>query len=472
VSDYDAVVVGAGPNGLSAAIELARARKTVLVLEAADSAGGGLRSAELTLPGFIHDPCAEVVPLTLGSPFLSSLPLADFGVQLLHPRVPLAHALDDGTAAVLERSVERTATGLGADAAAYQRLMGPIVAAWRQLVEDLLGPFRLPRHPISLVRFGLAATLPATVLGQLAFRKAKAQALLAGMSAHSMLPLERPASAAFGLVLGMLGHAVGWPVVRGGSQRLADALVGYLASLGGETCTNCRVTGLEQLPAHRAALLDLAPRQVLRVAGTSLPTKYRRELARFKYGPGVFKVDWALEGPIPWQAQACVGAGTVHVGGTCQEVAASEAAVWRGTHPRSPFVILAQPTVVDPSRAPAGRHIAWGYCHVPNGSTVDMTRAIEDQIERFAPGFTSRILARSTRNASQMEAYDPNYAGGDINGGIQDLSQMWTRPTRRVDPYSTPNPSIFLCSSSTPPGGGVHGMCGFHAARSALRRLR
>jgi phytoene dehydrogenase-like protein len=295
---------------------------------------------------------------------------------------------------------------------------------------------------------------------------------LAGVSAHSSLPLERPASAAFGLVLAMLAHAVGWPIVRGGSQKLADALVGHLQALGGEVRTSCRISSLSELPAHRAALLDLTPRQVIEVAGTALPPGYRRQLARYKYGPGVFKMDWALDAPIPWTSDACRVAGTLHVGGTMDEIAASEAAVWRGEHPTRPFVILVQPTVVDPSRAPAGRHTAWGYCHVPNGSTEDMSKAIEAQIERFAPGFSSRIVARATRTAQQLEAYNPNCVGGDINGGVQDLSQMWTRPVPSLVPYATPHPGLLLCSSSTPPGGAVHGMCGVHAARVALRRLR
>jgi phytoene dehydrogenase-like protein len=467
--DFDAVVVGSGPNGLAAAVVVALANKSVLVLEAEDTPGGGLRSAELTLPGFVHDVCAEVLPLTLGSPFLSTLPLQRFGLHLLQPGIPLAHPLDDGQAVVLERSVSLTAHGLGLDGPAYGRLMRPLVTAWRPLLDLLLGPFRLPRHPMMLARFGLSALLPATVLARLNFRQPAAQALLAGMSAHSILPLERPASAAFGLVLGVLGHAVGWPIARGGSQRVADALVGYLSSLGGQTRTSSRITSLSELPPHHVALLDLAPRSVLGLAGQALPGPYRRQLGRYRHGPGVFKIDWALAAPIPWTAESCRAAGTIHVGGTLGEVAAAEAAVWHGEHPAHPFVVLAQPTLVDASRAPPDRHIAWAYCHVPNGSTVDMTAAIEAQVERFAPGFVSRILARSTRNAAQVESYNPNYVGGDINGGVQDLLQLWTRPVPRLDPYSTPNPRIFLCSSSTPPGGGVHGMCGFYAARSALQ---
>ncbi len=466
---FDAVVVGSGPNGLAAAIALARRQKSVLVLEASDTLGGGLRSAELTLPGFVHDTCAEVLPLTVGSPFLSTMPLADFGLQLLQPQIPLAHPLDGGRAAVLDRSIDRTAQGLGTDGAAYQRLIGPIVAAGRPLLEILLGPLRWPAQPLAMARFGLGAILPATVLARINFRQAPAQALLAGVAAHSILPLERPVSAAFGLVLAMLGHAVGWPVARGGSQRVAEALVGYLGSLGGQACASVHVSSTAELPQHAAALFDLTPRQILGVGDTALPAAYRRQLSRYRYGPGVFKIDWALDAPIPWQAEACRAAGTVHLGGTLAEVASGEAAVWRGEHPARPFVILAQPTIVDPTRAPPDRHIAWAYCHVPNGSTVDMTSAIEAQVERFAPGFTGRILARSTRDACQMEAHNPNNVGGDINGGVQDLPQLWTRPVPRRDPYGTPNPRLFICSSATPPGGGVHGMCGFYAARSALR---
>jgi phytoene dehydrogenase-like protein len=473
---YDAVVVGSGPNGLAGAIALARAGRSVLVLEGADALGGGLRSSELTLPGFVHDECASVLALLDGSPFLRALPLRDFGLELIQPRSPLAHPLDDGSAVVLERSVRATAspTNLGSDAPAYARLMGPLVANWQPVMAHLLGPLRVPRQPLGLLRFGIAGILPATVLARVAFREPRARALLGGVSAHSILPLERPASAAFGLVLAMLAHALGWPVARGGSRSAATALVDYLQSLGGEVRTSGWVASLDDqhVPPHDVALLDLTPRQVLRVAGHRLPAGYRRALGRYRYGPGICKVDWALDAPIPWTAAGCRGAGTVHVGGTLEEVAAAEAAVWRGQHPRRPFVILVQPTVADPSRAPSGKHTAWAYCHVPHGSTVDMTSEIEAQVERFAPGFTSRILGRVTRTAAQLQAYNPNYVGGDINGGVQDLFQLWTRPVARLTPYATPDPGLYLCSSSTPPGGGVHGMCGAFAARAAAHYLR
>ncbi|HEV7662035.1 MAG TPA: NAD(P)/FAD-dependent oxidoreductase, partial [Chloroflexota bacterium] len=366
-------------------------------------------------------------------------------------------------------SLEQTAAGLNGDGPAYLRLMGPNVAHWRKLLDHILGPLKLPRHPLTLARFGAIALLPATTLARLAFGRGPARALLGGMSAHSILPLERPASAAFGLVLGMLAHSTGFPVARGGSQNVANALVSYLHALGGNTQTGVTVTSLAELPPSHVVLADLTPRQLLALDKTDLHPSYRRQLKRFTYGPGVFKMDWALDGPVPWTAPACREASTIHLGGTLEEIADSERAVWHDQHHPRPFVIFAQPTVADPSRAPQGQHVAWAYCHVPHGSCVDMTVPIEAQIERFAPGFGKRVLARATKTATEMEAYNPNYVGGDINGGKQDLSQMWTRPALRRVPYSTPNPKLFMCSSSTPPGGGVHGMCGYHAARAALR---
>ena len=467
---YDAVVVGSGPNGLAAAITMARAGRSVLVVEGKDTIGGGMRTAELTLPGFHHDICSAVHPLGVGSPFFRSLPLADFGLRWVHPDAPLAHPLPNGNAIIVERSVEATADRLGRDAAAYRRLMQPLAANWQAVLADTLGPLHVPKHPLTFGRFALQAAWPATVLARTLFREPAAQAVLAGLAAHSILPLERIPSAAFGLMLGLLAHGVGWPVAQGGSQAIADALASYLRTLGGEIVTDWMVESVDELPQTKTILLDITPRQVNHIAGHRLPARYLGALRRYRYGPGVFKIDYALDGPIPWRAAECSRAATVHVGGTLEEIALSERTVWRGGHAEQPFVLLVQASLFDPSRAPAGRHTAWAYCHVPNGSTVDMTSSIEKQIERFAPGFRERILARHAIHAQAMEQYNPNYVGGDINGGVQDLFQQFTRPAIRVIPYSTPNPSIYLCSSSTPPGGGVHGMCGYLAAHAALRR--
>ena len=467
--DYDAIVVGSGPNGLAAAITLARAGRSVVVFEGAGTPGGGVRSAELTLPGFLHDVCSAIHPLGLGSPFFRELPLADHGLEWIQPPLPLAHPLDGGGAVLLERSLDATAHGLGLDAEPYRRLMAPLADDWDLLAPQLLGPLRPPRHCLALARFGLAALRSARGLAQARFRTDRAQALFAGLAAHSILPLEWTATASFGLVLGLLAHVVGWPMPRGGSQRITDALVAHLRRLGGEVVTGTHVASLELLPRARAVLLDVTPRQVLRLAGDRLPARYRRALDRYRYGPAAFKLDLALDGPIPWRAAECARAGTVHVGGTLDEIAAGEAAVWRGEHPERPFVLVAQQSLFDPTRAPEGRHTVWAYCHVPNGSTVDMTGRIEAQIERFAPGFSERILARAARSPAASEAYNPNFVGGDINGGAQSLDQLFTRPTWSLFPYATPVRGLYLCSASTPPGGGVHGMCGYHAARAALR---
>lgn len=469
--EYDAVVVGSGPNGLAAAITLAQAGCSVVVFEARETIGGGMRTAELTLPGFIHDICSAIHPLGVGSPFFRDLHLAENDLQWIHPEVPLAHPLDDGTAAVLHRSIGKTGETLGVDADAYRRLMEPLVNDWEKLMAEFLGPLRIPRHPLAMVRFGLSAIRPAQGLAKSKFRGERARALFAGLAGHSIMALDKLTTAAFGLMLGLLGHAVGWPLPKGGSQRLADALAGCIDSLGGEIVTGAPIESLGELPPARVALLDVTPRQMLAIAGDRLPAGYRRRLENYRYGPGVYKVDWALSDPIPWRAEACREAGTVHVGGTLVEIATGEKAVWQGKHPDKPFVLVVQPSLFDASRAPEGKHTAWAYCHVPNGSTVDMTKEIESQIERFAPGFGEVILARSTRTAMEIEAYNPNYVGGDINGGVQDLGQLFTRPVARLVPYSTPVKGLYICSSSTPPGGGVHGMCGYHAARAALRGL-
>ena len=469
---YDAAIVGSGPNGLAAGITLARDGKSVLVLEAKDTIGGGTRTAELTRPGFKHDICSALHPLGVASPFFRNLPLAQYGLEWIYPTAALAHPLDDGTAVMLEGTVEQTAANLGPDAGAYRRLIGPLVNGWQGLLDDVLGPLRFPSHPVLMARFGLSALLPAATLARTAFRGERARALLAGMAAHAMLPLTSPATAAIGLILGFLAHGVGWPLARGGSQQIADSLGAHLESLGGEISTGSPVLSTRDLPQARAILFDTSPRALVEIAGDRLPAGYRDALSRFRYGPGVFKLDYALDSPIPWKAQECLRAGTVHLGGTLDEIAESEAAVWRGEHPERPYAILAQQSLFDATRAPEGKHTAWVYCHVPHGSTVDMTERVEAQIERFAPGFGDRVLALSTMNASQMEAYNPNYVGGDINAGVQDLRQFFTRPVVRVNPYTTPAQGLYLCSSSTPPGGGVHGMCGTYAARAALRYLR
>ncbi len=463
----DAIVVGAGPNGLAAAITLARAGRSVRVLEANDQIGGGVQSSELTLPGFTHDTCSTVYPLALAAPFFRSLPLAEYGLEWVHPPAPMAHPLDDGASILLERSIDATAAGLGEDAGAYRRLMQPLATDWDMIARQILGPLRLPRDPIALARFGWYAIRPGRRLAETLFRAERARALLAGLAAHSILPLEQPPSAAFALVMGITGHVVGWPFARGGAQKLADALAGYLRSLGGEIVTGARVDSIDQLSPTPMRLLDVTPRQLLRIA-TCLPSGYRRKLERFRHGPGVFKVDWALDAPIPWSAEECLRAGVVHIGGTLEEIAASERAVWQGKTADKPFVILAQPTLFDASRAPEGKHIGWAYCHVPNGSTEDMTERIEEQIERFAPGFRDRILARSVMPPRQLEQHNANYVGGDIAGGVMSLSQLFTRPTLQWNPYATPLKGIYLCSSSTPPGGGVHGMCGYYAACAAM----
>jgi phytoene dehydrogenase-like protein len=410
--------------------------------------------------------------MAAGSPLFLELPLAEHGLEFLQPELPLAHPLDGGEAAVLARSLEETADGLGKDGRAWRRLVGPIARGWDRLAPELLAPLHIPRAPLRMARFGLHGLQPAAALAAFHFSGERARALFAGLAGHSMLPLEETASAAIALVLGAAGHAVGWPIPRGGAQAISDALAGHLRALGGEIETGRWVRSVGELPPARAYLLDVTPRQLVALAGDRLPARYLRRLLRYRYGPGVFKVDWALAEPIPWSAEACRRAGTVHLGGTLEEIAAAEAAVARGGHPERPYVLLAQPTLEDSSRAPAGRHVAWAYCHVPNGSTEDRTDAIEAQVERFAPGFRELVLARHTADTAAMEAYDPNYVGGDINGGIQDLGQLFTRPVARLVPYSTPNPEIWICSSSTPPGGGVHGMCGYHAARAVLRRGR
>jgi phytoene dehydrogenase-like protein len=467
----DSVVVGSGPNGLAAAITLAREGRSVVVLEAAETVGGGTRTLELTRPGFRHDICSTVVPLAKASPFFQQLPLGDHGLRLVHPDAPLAHPLDDGTAVMLERSVDETAAGLGPDSEEYRKLMAPFVDRSDRLEPFILGHSPLTRHPLLAARFGLVALRSANGAVR-RFEGERARALFAGLAAHSIQDLHRMPTASFGLVLGILGHVHGWPVVEGGSQRLAEALTSYLRTLGSEIDTGMRVESLDELPPGELTMLDLTPRQVLHVAGGRLPSRYARALRRYRYGPGVFKVDWALDGPVPWTAPEVARGGTVHLGGSFEEIAASESAVWRGELSDRPFVLAVQQTLFDGSRAPAGKHTFWAYCHVPNGSGADMTERIEAQVERFAPGFRDLILERSVHGPADMERYDENYVGGDINGGVQDLRQLYTRPVVRLNPYSTPVKGLYLCSSSTPPGGGVHGLCGWYAARYALQRVK
>ena len=470
-----AVVVGSGPNGLAAAITLARAGLEVEVHEASAAVGGGLRSAELTLPGFVHDICSAIHPLALASPFLSQL---DLPVEWVEPPAAAAHPFDDGSAVTLERDVAATAAQLGSDGWAYRQLHEPLVRAWEPLRDVLFGAYPpAPAAVAALVRapgprplaraLAVAADGACSAAARL-FAGERPRGFFAGHAAHSVLPLERRPSAGFGLALGLLGHTVGWAFPRGGAQRLADALAARLAELGGSVFTGAPV---DVLPEADVVVCDVVPRELARLAGERLPARYRRALAAYRHGPGAFKLDWALDGPIPWTARECARAGTVHVGGTLREIAASERANWSGRLAERPFVLLAQHTLFDPSRAPAGGHTAWAYCHVPHGADVDMTERVEAQIERFAPGFRERVLARSALGPRALEASNRNEVGGDINGGVMDLGQLLFRPVRRPVPYRTPLRGVYLCSSSTPPGGGVHGLCGWNAARVALRDL-
>ena len=468
----DAVVVGSGPNGLAAALELARHGLGVQVFEANDQVGGGVRTGELTLPGFKHDLCSAVHPMGCSSPFFDAIDLEQHGVEWVHPGAPLAHPLESETV-FLERSLEATVSNLErshrGDGDAYRALVEPFVEAWDDLLEGILRPVvGLPVHPFLMGRFGLRAIRSARSLAD-RLRGDAGRALLAGIAAHGVLPLDQPGSAAVTVVLAAAGHARGWPVARGGSQSIANALVSMLESLGGRVETGQRITSLAQIPPARAVLLDLTPKQVLAIGGRALPARYSRALQRFQYAPGVFKLDWALSEPIPWRSPGVSRAATVHVGGTWDEVAVAEAAPHAGRLHDVPFVLLAQPSICDPSRAPAGQHTAWAYCRVPHGSRVDMTAAIEARIEHFAPGFRDVVLARAGRDTADLEDGNANLVGGDLGGGLQNLRQTFARPVAGSDPYRTPLEGLYLCSASTPPGGGVHGMCGFHGARSALK---
>lgn len=465
-----ACVIGAGPNGLAAAIVMAQAGVQVEVWEAESVAGGAARTLELTLPGFLHDFGSAVHPMGAGSPFFSSLPLKDYGLEWMHSPAPLAHPLDDGTAVVLERDLQDAASALGTDGKAWLSLVQPFAEHWWEFAPDVLRPMpSMPRHPRLMARFGRQAIFSAKHVAFSNFQSKRTRALFAGLAAHSFLALDEPLSAAFGLLMGIPAHAVGWPIARGGSQSVTNALSGYLATLGGSVRTSTPVEHINRLPKADAFLCDVTPAQLIQLAGDRLSPRYRQSLARYRYGPGVFKVDYALSGPIPWKATECRRAATVHLGGTFEEIAASERSVRTGQEAEKPFVLLAQPSLFDPSRAPQGNHTAWAYCHVPNGSKANMLERLENQIERFAPGFRECILARRVFSPADLEHMDANLVGGDISGGLIDLKQLLFRPTWRH--YATSARDIYLCSSSTPPGGGVHGMCGFHAATTALSRL-
>lgn len=466
---YDAVIIGSGPNGLAAAITLLRAKKRVLIIEAKDSIGGGMRTGELTLPGFQHDICSAIHPLGIGSPFFRSIPLAEHGLKWIYSPAALAHPLDNGQTALLVNSIEETAKTLGEDSEAYRHIIGPLASKWNLILPEILAPLHIPRHPFALLRFGLSAIQPAQSFSKRKFSSALARGFFAGLAAHSIVPLEAPITASFALVLGILGHRVGWPMPLGGSQSIALALESYIKSLGGEFLLNTNIKSLEELPSSDIILFDLTPRQILAIAGSRLPEGYRHQLEKYRYGPGIFKMDFAVKSPLPFKSPECTLSAVVHIGGTMEEIAHSEKEVWQGKHPEKPFVILAQQSLFDKTRAPGENHTVWAYCHVPNGSDVDMSERIISQIERFAPGFRSTILSAHRMNSMDFQTYNSNYIGGDINGGVQNWRQLFTRPTLSFTPYRTPVKGIYICSSSTPPGGGVHGMCGFYAAKTALK---
>jgi len=468
--DYDAVVVGSGPNGLAAAILMQQTGLSVLLLEGKDTIGGGLRSAELTLPGFVHDVCSAIHPLAVASPYFKTLPLAGQGLEYLYPGLAAAHPFDNNTSAALHHSIQTTAAQFGADEQAYVQAVQSIVNDWPLIANDVLGPLRFPKHPVAMARFGLKALTSATNFVN-RFTTTEARGLFAGMAAHSMQPLSNLDTSAIALVLMAAGHLQGWPIPKGGSASIARALSDHFISLGGTIETGVYVKSLAQLPSSNVVLFDVTPKQLLQIAGHKFSSIYKWQLERYRYGMGVFKIDWALDGPIPFTAEQCRQAGTIHLGNTFEEIAAAELMTSKGHHPEKPFVLVAQPSVFDNRRAPQGKHTAWAYCHVPNGSIVDMTARIEAQIERFAPGFKDRILARHTMDTAQMQDYNPNYIGGDINGGIIDIGQLFTRPALRWSPYKTSAKGLYICSSSTPPGGGVHGMCGYHAAKRALNDI-
>ncbi|MCH8330182.1 MAG: NAD(P)/FAD-dependent oxidoreductase [Bacteroidetes bacterium] len=470
-SDLDAIIVGSGPNGLAAAITMAMQDLNVAIYEAHDTIGGGMRTKELTLPGFLHDVCSSIHPTGVGSPFMKSIPLGKYGLEWVYPEASLAHPLDDGPPALLVNSIEETAGSLRQDIHRYIKLIKPLVDDWNELAPHLLGPLSLNVNLIKMGRFGIQALQPASIFARNSFKGEMGRGFFAGLAAHSILPLDKISTAAIGIVLNILGHDPGWPMPKGGAQEIANAMGKLFESLGGKIYTSSIVKHLDELPKAKTYLLDVTPKQLIEMAGNRLPWIYINRLKGYRYGSGVFKMDWALSEPIPFKEKDCHKAGTVHLGGTLEEIIDSEKKIGRGEHPDKPFVLLAQNSLFDPSRAPNNKHTAWGYCHVPNGSTVDMINNIESQIERFAPGFKDTILARHSMNTMDFQEYNANYIGGDINGGVQDIGQMFTRPVMALSPYKTPAKGLYICSSSTPPGGGVHGMCGFHAAKQALKDI-
>lgn len=465
--DYDAIVIGSGPNGLAAAIKLAQAGLKVGLFERQATIGGGMRTAELTLPGFHHDVCSAVHPLGLASPYFQTLNLQEHGLRWIHPPYPFAHPYDNEEAAILDRSIEATADSLKENN--YEKIMNSLAKDWPLIANDILAPLRIPQHPLKMLEFGMMGIQSATGFVERNFVNNRAKSFFAGIAAHSNIPLDKLLTASFGLILGVVGHVSGWPISEGGSQNIAEALASVFRSLGGKIHTGVPVENVDDLPRARVILCDISPKELLKIAGDKLPEGYKRKLQNYRYGPGVFKVDWALNAPIPWKDPKCLMAGTIHLGCTFEEIVKSESEAYYGNYSEKPFIIFAQQSLFDPTRAPKGKHTAWGYCHVPNGSTVNMTDRIEDQIERFAPGFKDCILAKFERNAVELEQYNPNYVGGDINGGIQDIYQLYTRPVARINPYSTPAKGLYICSASTPPGGAVHGMCGYHAAEAVLK---
>ncbi|MEX2605064.1 MAG: NAD(P)/FAD-dependent oxidoreductase [Gracilimonas sp.] len=468
-TEFDAVVVGSGPNGLSAAVRLSQKGLKVLVLEAKSTVGGGTRTEELTEPGFYHDVCAAVLPTTISSPYLKTLALDRFGLEFIHPEIPFVHPFEDGDAIAIYRSLDKTIDQLGEDGTNYQRLYGSIVKNWDALSEDIFGSLRIPKHPLKMARFGWYGAFSAKHLSNSLFNMPKTKAMFAGCAAHSIVPLNKAFTSSFGLVLGAAAHTVGWPVAKGGTGSVSKALTTLLKSLGGTIQTNYPVHSLSDIPPAKTILFDLTPHQIVQIVGNQLPLSYKNALRNYKYGPGSFKMDWALSEPVPWSNEQCRKTGTLHLGGSFNEIAASEQAVWDGNHAEKPYVLVSQPSLFDDTRAPNGKHTLWAYCHVPNGSEQDMTEVIETQIERFAPGFRDTIISRKSINAQAYQNYNANYVGGDINGGAQFFRQLFGRPVFKWNPYKIPDNAMYICSASTPPGGGVHGMPGYHAAQSALK---